>query len=77
MKAINTIANIAENMAETTTIQVKTKTRDKLRAIGSMGDDYNSVIEKLIQEHNRNKLVEYSRKMVEEHEDEFVSIDEL
>jgi hypothetical protein len=77
MKAINTIADIAENMAETTTIQVKTKTRDELRAIGSMGDDYNSVIEKLIQEHNRNKLVEYSRKMVEEHEDEFVSIDEL
>ncbi len=77
MKAINTIADIAENMAETTTIQVKTKTRDELHAIGSMGDDYNSVIEKLIQEHNRNKLVEYSRKMVEEHEDEFVSIDEL
>ncbi len=77
MKAINTIADIAENMAETTTIQVKTKTRDELRAIGLMGDDYNSVIEKLIQEHNRNKLVEYSRKMVEEHEDEFVSIDEL
>jgi len=77
MKAINTIADIAENMGETTTIQVKTKTRGELRAIGSMGDDYNSVIEKLIQEHNRNKLVEYSRKMVEEHEDEFVSIDEL
>ncbi len=77
MKAINTIANITKSMAETTTIQVKTKTRDELRAIGSMGDDYNNVIEKLIREHNRNKLVEYSRKMVEEHEDEFVNIDEL
>ncbi len=77
MKAINTILDIAKNMTETTTIQVKTTTRDELRSIGSMGDDYNSVIEKLIREHNRNKLVEYSRKIVEEHENEFVSIDEL
>lgn len=64
-------------MTETTTIQVKKQTRDELRAIGSMGDDYNSVIEKLIQEHNRNKLVEYSKRVVEENIDEFVSIDEL
>jgi hypothetical protein len=64
-------------VTETTTIQIRKQTRDELRAIGSMGDDYNSVIEKLIQEHNRNKLVEYSRRAVEEHIDEFVSIDEL
>ena len=64
-------------MTETTTIQVKKQTRDELRAIGSMGDDYNAVIEKLIREHNRNKLVEYSKRVVEEHIDEFVSVDEL
>ena len=36
-----------------------------------MSDDYNSVIEKLIREHNLNKLVEYSRRAVEENIDEF------
>ncbi|HEY3360250.1 MAG TPA: hypothetical protein VGK06_00095 [Methanosarcina sp.] len=74
---INIIAAIANNVTETTTIQVKKQTRDELRAIGSMGDDYNSVIEKLIREHNRNKLVEHSKRVVEERIDEFVSIDEL
>jgi hypothetical protein len=64
-------------MTETTTIQIKKHTRDELRAIGSMGEDYNSVIEKLILEHNRNKLVEYSRRVIEEHIEEFVNIDEL
>ena len=62
---------------ETTTIQIQTDTRDSLREIGSMGDDYNSVIEKLIRDHNSHRLVEYSRKIVEERKDEFVSIDEL
>ncbi len=64
-------------MNATTTIQVKTKTRDDLRSIGSMGEDYNSVIERLIREHNHNNLVKYSRQVVEERKDEFVSIDEL
>jgi predicted CopG family antitoxin len=61
----------------TTTIQIQTDVRDALREIGAMGDDYNSVIERLIKEHNRQYLVEYSRKIVEERRDEFVSIDEL
>jgi predicted CopG family antitoxin len=61
----------------TTTIQIQTDVRDALREIGAMGDDYNSVIERLIKEHNRQHLVEYSRKIVEERRDEFVSIDEL
>ena len=65
------------HMGATTTIQVNTDTRDALRSIGSMGEDYNKVIEKLIREHNRNTLVKYSRKIVEDHKDEFVSIDEL
>ncbi|MBP1910644.1 hypothetical protein [Methanolobus bombayensis] len=64
-------------MSETTTIQVKKSTRDTLRSIGYMGEDYNTVIERLIMEHNRNKVVEYSRKVVDERQDEFVSIDEL
>ena len=64
-------------MSDTTTIQVKKSTRDALRSIGHMGEDYNTVIEGLIREHNRNELVEYSRKVVSERKDEFVSIDEL
>ncbi|KKG10465.1 hypothetical protein [Methanosarcina sp. 2.H.A.1B.4] len=64
-------------MAETTTIQITKQTRDQLRAIGSMGDDYNTVIEKLIIEHNRNRLVEYGQKVVNENKEKFVSVDEL
>jgi hypothetical protein len=51
-----------KDMAETTTIQITKQTRDQLRAIGSMGDDYNTVIEKLITEHNRNRLAETVKK---------------
>ncbi|MFW5904426.1 MAG: hypothetical protein ACOC89_04310 [Candidatus Saliniplasma sp.] len=61
----------------TTTIQIKKEVRDDLKKIGHMGDDYNSVIEKLIKEHNRNKLVEYGRKVVEERKEDFVNIDEV
>jgi hypothetical protein len=64
-------------MSETTTIQIKKSTRDALLSIGRMGEDYNTVIEGLIREHNRNELVEYSRNVVTERKDEFVSIDEL
>ncbi len=61
----------------TTTIQIKKEVRDELKKVGNMDDDYNSVIEKLIREHNRNKLVEYSRKVVKERKKDFVSLDEL
>ncbi len=60
-----------------TTIQVKKDTRDELKELGTMDDDYNSVIEKLIREHNRKKLVEHSQKIVEERKEDFVDIDEL
>ena len=60
-----------------TTIQIKKEIRDDLKKIGNMGDDYNSVIEELIKEHNRNKLVEYGKKVVEERKKDFVSIDEV
>lgn len=64
-------------MSETTTIQITKKTRDELRKIGKMGDDYNKVINDLIIEHNINKLGEYGEKFIKEHKDEFVSIDDL
>ena len=75
--AINIIIAIALIMAETTTIQITKQTRDELRKIGTMGDDYNRVINKLIAEHNRNQLAEYGEKFIKEHKDEFVSIDDL
>jgi len=75
---INTIATIAMHiMTATTTIQVKTTTRNALRKIGSMGDDYNTVIERLIIEHNRNNLVEYGKRTVEDRKNDFVNINEL
>jgi len=61
----------------TTTIQIKVQTRDELSEIGSMADDYNSVIERLIIEHNRNRLVDHSKKVVEERKKDFVSLDDL
>ena len=64
-------------MAETTTIQITKQTRDELRKIGRMGDDYNKVINDLIAGHNRNKLAEHGEKFIREHKDEFVSIDDL
>lgn len=64
-------------MAETTTIQITTETRDELRAIGKMGDDYNKVIRMLIAEHNCNQLIEEGERLIKEHRDEFVSIDDL
>ncbi len=60
-----------------TTIQIKKDVRNELKKLGTMDDDYNSIIEKLIREHNRNMLVEYSKKIVEERKDEFVNLDEL
>jgi len=60
-----------------TTIQIKSSVRDELKKLGDMDDDYNSVIERLIREHNRNKLVDYSKKVVEERKEDFVDIDEL
>ncbi|WP_129598197.1 hypothetical protein [Methanohalophilus profundi] len=64
-------------MVSSTTIQIKVETRDALRETGSMGDDYNSVIENLIIEHNRNSFLEYSRKIVTDRKEEFISVDEI
>jgi len=64
-------------MSEKTTIQITKQTREELRKIGTMGDDYNKVINDLIVEHNRNKLAEHGEKYIKEHKNEFVSIDDL
>ncbi|MDP2215898.1 MAG: hypothetical protein Q8J68_01200 [Methanolobus sp.] len=64
-------------MNDTITIQVKKTTRNALLALGRMYEDYNSVIEGLIREHNSKVLVEHSCNFVAERKDEFVSIDEL
>lgn len=71
-------------ISETTTIQVTKETRDTLKEIGSVGDDYNKVIQKLIAEYriniaqqNIDKTVEEEEKLYKEHPEEFVSIDDL
>jgi hypothetical protein len=71
-------------MSETTTIQITKETRDALKEIGSMGDDYNKVIKKLIDEHKEHKyklkidqLAKEADEFIKEHRDEFMSIDEL
>jgi hypothetical protein len=64
-------------MSETTTIQISKDTRDELKTIGKMGDDYNTVIRQLIHEHNCNKLIDEGDRLIREHRDEFVNIDDL
>jgi hypothetical protein len=64
-------------MSETTTSQITKQTREELRKIGTMGDDYNKVINDLIVEHNRNKLAEHGDKFIRENKNEFVNIDDL
>lgn len=74
---IDLIITIVLIMSETTTIQITTETRDELKAIGKMGESYNEVIWRLIAEHNCNKLIEEGQKLIREHRDEFVNIDDL
>lgn len=81
---INAIITIVVIMSENTTIQIAKETREALREIGSMGDDYNKVIKKLVEEHKEHifrlkmdKLAKEADNFIKEHRDEFVSIDEL
>ena len=64
-------------MSGTTTIQIQIETREALKEVGKMGDDYDVVIDRLIREHNREMLVRYSRKLVEERKGDFVEIDDI
>lgn len=84
MLIINIIITIVKIMTETTTIQITIETREALKKIGSMGDDYNKVIKKLIEEHNEHvyklkidKLANEADDFIKEHRDKFVSIDDL
>lgn len=76
-ETINAILAIVYIMAETTTIQITTDTRDQLRELGKMGEDYNTVIRRLIAEYNLDKLIEKGEKRIKDHRDKFVDINDL
>lgn len=76
-ETINAILAIVSIMAETTTIQITTETRDQLRELGKMGEDYNTVIRRLIAEYNLDRLIEKGEKRIKEHRDKFVDINDL
>lgn len=76
-ETINAILAIVSIMAETTTIQITTDTRDQLRELGKMGEDYNTVIRRLIAEYNLDRLIEKGEKRIKEHRDKFVDINDL
>ena len=42
-----------------TTIQIQKQTQLKLKGVGTMGDTYDSVISRLIEEHERMKRVDF------------------
>jgi len=64
-------------MTETTNIQITVETRDQLRELGKKDEDYNSVIRRLIAEHNLDKLIEKGEKRIKEHRDKFVNLNDL
>ncbi|MGB9928602.1 MAG: hypothetical protein ACPK85_09380 [Methanosarcina sp.] len=71
-------------MSETTTIQITKQTREELKKIGSMGDDYNKVIEKLIKEHKERQyrlkidaIAQDAKTHFKEHPEEYIDIDAL
>jgi transaldolase len=81
---INIIIIIMIIMQDGTTIQISKKNRDELKKIGSMGDDYNTVIEKLIREYRNHeyrlkidRIAEEAKKHFKEHREEYVSVDDL
>ena len=55
---------------QTTTIQVMKSTQEKLKSVGTMADTYDTLIRRLIEEHERMKrvdiLVETQHKIAEE-----------
>jgi hypothetical protein len=58
-------------------IPISKSLEKQLRALGATGNNYNGVLKKLIQEHNRRILGERGAKFIREHKDEFVNIKEL
>ena len=55
---------------ETTTIQLMKSTQEKLKSVGTMADTYDTLIQRLIEEHERVKridlLVENQHRIAEE-----------
>lgn len=49
----------------------------QLHVLGATRNNYNKVLQELIQEHNRRQLDERGAKFIKEHKDEFVNIKEL
>ena len=43
---------------ETTTIQIMKSTQHKLKSVGTMADTYDTLIRRLIEEHERMKMAE-------------------
>ena len=43
---------------ETTTIQLTKSTQEKLKSVGTMADTYDSLIRRLIEEHERMKRID-------------------
>lgn len=46
---------MVRNMDNPTTISITKKTRDNLRALGVKGENYDIIIQRLIQEHEQHK----------------------
>jgi hypothetical protein len=71
-------------MQAKTTIQISTKNRDELKAIGKFGENYDDVIEKLINEYKNqehktriDRIATEAKQHFRDHRDEYVSIDDL
>ena len=62
-------------MAGTTTISLRTETRDLLRKIGSKGQTYDEVIRELIERASIRELDARWNRILEE--EEFIPLDEL
>ena len=74
MISINTVMSDAKTNV---LIPVSKSLEKQLRALGATGNNYNRVLQELIQEHNRRRLGERGAKFIREHKDEFVNIKEL
>jgi len=60
----------------TTTIQLDTKIRDKLKRLGRKGETYNEIIERLIKESQYIEFMRENYKILDE-EENWVSLDDL
>jgi hypothetical protein len=64
-------------MENKTTIVIRRDTLDDLKQIGEKGEDSDSIIARLIVEHNSHFVVNHSLDLINGRKDDFVDIDEL